>query len=122
VYTVGQLLGAFLGYGLLRMITPNEFFEGSTGFCVSLPAADTTTAFIVEFIITSVLILVCCGVWDPRNAQHHGELLSLVPLNSQLIDFMTDSVPLRFGLAVMCLALVGVSRLNYSFPLSHCNS
>lgn len=33
--------------------------------------------------------MICCGVWDPRNAKHH------------------DSVPLRFGLAVAALALVG---------------
>lgn len=31
----------------------------------------------------------CCGVWDPRNANHH------------------DSVQLKFGLTITCLALSG---------------
>jgi aquaporin rerated protein, invertebrate len=62
-----------LGYGLLRVLTSKI---SNNKFCVSLPNNDVSTveALCVEFIITSVLILVCCGVWDPRNAKHHGEL------------------------------------------------
>ncbi|CRK96017.1 CLUMA_CG009457, isoform A [Clunio marinus] len=88
VYSIGQLLGGYLGYGLLMVLTPREFTSGD-GFCVSAAKADTFTALIVEFIITSVLILVYCAVIDPRNAKYH------------------DSVALRFGLTVACLALVG---------------
>lgn len=73
MYAVGQLLGAYLGYGLLRVVTPDQFFSGDS-FCVSLPSSDISTfqAFSVEFLITMVLILVCCGVWDPRNQKHMG--------------------------------------------------
>ena len=72
-YVVGQLIGAYLGYGLLRMVTPAHFFSNDS-FCVSLPSSNvsTTQAFAVEFLITMVVILVCCGVWDPRNQKHHG--------------------------------------------------
>lgn len=85
-----------MGYGLLRFVTPMDMFTGETnsktGFCVTIPtdAISTGQAFMVEFIITAVLIFICCGVWDPRNGKFH------------------DSVPLRFGLAVSCLALSGV--------------
>lgn len=74
VYVVAQLLGAFLGYGLLRFITPLSAGLKTNSFCVSAPVVPTFNAFCVEFIITAVLILVCCGVWDPRNANHHGKL------------------------------------------------
>ncbi|XP_070497260.1 aquaporin AQPAe.a-like isoform X1 [Chironomus tepperi] len=89
VYVIGQFTGAFLGYGLLRALTPDSALGES--FCVTLPGEkiDIWKAFGVEFFITMGLILVCCGVWDPRNAKHH------------------DSVPLRFGLAITMLALVG---------------
>lgn len=58
------------------MVTPEEFVD-SDSFCVSLPHADKLPAFVVEFMISMILILVCCGVWDPRNAKHHGELMEL---------------------------------------------
>ena len=95
-YVIAQLLGAYMGYGLLRFITPMKMFAGNNGFCVTLPSDDISIgqAFMVEFVITAVLIFVCCGVWDPRNGKLH------------------DSVPLRFGLAVTCLALSGV-RIYY---------
>jgi len=38
---------------------------------------DIWKAFGVEFFITMGLILICCGVWDPRNAKHHGKLINL---------------------------------------------
>lgn len=75
VYFVAQLLGSFLGYGLLRAVTPVSIgLNLDDNFCVSAPAVPTFEALCVEFIITSILILVCCGVWDPRNANHHGKL------------------------------------------------
>lgn len=87
-YVIGQFIGAFLGYGLLRLVTPAGPSMNDS-FCVTLPNVDVWRAFGVEFFITMGLILICCGVWDPRNANHH------------------DSVPLRFGLAISMLALVG---------------
>lgn len=103
VYFVAQLLGGFMGFGILKAVTPSHVFnraENSTGICTTSLGLDVSPvqAVAVEFLLTMVLILVCCGVWDPRNAKHH------------------DSVPLRFGLAVACLALVGVStKLRLSF-------
>lgn len=96
LYFVAQVLGSFMGFGILKAVTPSHVFdraENSVGICTTIPGADVTPlqAVVVEFLITMVLILVCCGVWDPRNAKN------------------TDSIPLRFGLAVACLALVGVS-------------
>lgn len=88
---IGQLIGGFFGYGLLRLITPiTALGENADSFCVSLPNVDDFKAFWIEFFITMALILLCLGVWDPRNKNHH------------------DSVPLRFGLAISALALVGV--------------
>lgn len=93
MYIIGQFAGGYLGYGLLRYVTPiHALGEDPTSFCVSLPSKDVSImqAFWVEFFITMALIMLCGGVWDPRNKNHH------------------DSVPLRFGLAVSALALVGV--------------
>ena len=97
VYFTAQVLGGFMGFGILKAITPAHVFEraeGATGLCTTVPHPDVTPvqAVAVEFLITMVLIFTCCGVWDPRNAKHH------------------DSVPVRFGLAITCLAMVGVSR------------
>ncbi|EDW01053.1 aquaporin AQPcic isoform X2 [Drosophila grimshawi] len=85
VYFAGQMLGAFIGYGLLKALLPDPTLDG---LCVTLPHATVTTpqAFGIEFVATSILIIVCCGVWDPRNAKHH------------------DSVAIRFGLAIAGLA------------------
>lgn len=98
VYFVAQVCGSFMGFGILKAVTPAHVFARpedvpSVGLCSTVPSpmVSPIQAVAVEFLITMVLILVCCGVWDPRNAKHH------------------DSVPLRFGLAVACLALVGVS-------------
>jgi glycerol uptake facilitator-like aquaporin len=90
------LIGGYFGYALLRAVTPSHAFEGSeNSFCVTIPAVDDFKAFWIEFFMTMALIMICYGVWDQRNANHH------------------DSVPLRFGLAISGLALVGVRKLNY---------
>lgn len=101
VYIVAQFLGGFMGFGLLKVLTPTHIFQNQNasnyGFCTTMPDASvsTTQAFALEFVATTVLILVCCGVWDPRNAKHH------------------DSVALRFGLAVASLACTIVSHFKY---------
>lgn len=97
VYFAAQILGGFMGFGVLKAISPSHVFEhaeGTAGLCTTMPAATLSPfqAVVVEFILTMVLILVCCGVWDPRNGKN------------------SDSIPLRFGLAVACLALVGVRK------------
>ncbi|XP_068144014.1 aquaporin AQPcic-like [Drosophila tropicalis] len=88
LYVVAQLLGAFIGYGLLKVLLPETTLSAGVGLCVTVPHAEVTSAqaFGIEFVITAILILVCCGVWDPRNSKFH------------------DSVAIRFGLAIACLA------------------
>ncbi|XP_051859733.1 aquaporin AQPcic isoform X1 [Drosophila sulfurigaster albostrigata] len=88
LYFVAQLLGAFIGYGLLITLIPDSVKGIGAGLCVTLPHPQISSpqAFGIEFTATAILIIVCCGVWDPRNAKHH------------------DSVAIRFGLAVACLA------------------
>lgn len=94
VYFAAQMLGGFIGYGLLKILVPRSAVEvpgALHGLCVTVPHPEISTAqgVGIEFVITAVLILVCCGVWDPRNAKFH------------------DSTPLRFGLAIACLACTG---------------
>uniref|UniRef100_A0A336LPE3 CSON015249 protein n=1 Tax=Culicoides sonorensis TaxID=179676 RepID=A0A336LPE3_CULSO len=93
IYVVGQCIGGFMGFGLLKLVTPSFAFErpeGHAGVCTTVPAAQINDfqAVVVEFMATAVLILVCCGVWDPRNAKN------------------SDSIPLRFGFTIAALALV----------------
>lgn len=48
-------------------------------------------AMIIEAILTTILILVCCAVWDRRNADK------------------PDSTPLRFGFIIAAIGMVAVS-------------
>lgn len=94
VYFVGQMLGGFIGYGLLKVVLPFSALmvtDASHGICVTAPHPEISLvqALCIEFIITAVLALVCCGVWDSRNAKYH------------------DSVALRFGFTIACLAITG---------------
>ncbi|KAH8401795.1 hypothetical protein KR009_007895, partial [Drosophila setifemur] len=91
-YFVAQVVGAFIGYGLLKGVLPeNAIFTSDTpnGVCVTSVNSTLTSwqGVSIEFLITCVLISICCGVWDPRNAKHQ------------------DSTALRFGLAISCLSL-----------------
>lgn len=63
------------------------------GFCATKPHAKTTVmqAIVIETIITGVLILVCCAVWDKRNAHKQ------------------DSICTRFGFIVAVISIVAVS-------------
>lgn len=96
VYFVGQLLGAFMGYGLLVVMTPLDILRpfglSGPGLCVTAPHPDLTPvqALAMEYLSTTILILICGGVWDPRNSQHQ------------------DSIPLKFGFAIMAIGtLIG---------------
>ncbi|CAH1185864.1 unnamed protein product [Phyllotreta striolata] len=98
IYFVGQFLGALLGFGLLWVVTPdvhlgNQMVFGvkQPGVCspVVSPNISAGQACFVEFLLTLILVLVCCGVWDARNRDKH------------------DSVSLRLGLAVAVLAMAG---------------
>lgn len=102
MYFVAQMLGAFMGYGLLKALTPPEIFDPTNGtgpgLCSTVPHPALTEfqAVSIEFLATSVLVLLICGVWDPRNAK------------------LQDSVPLRFGFAISAIGSV-VVRLIATF-------
>lgn len=94
IYIVAQLMGAFMGYGLLMILTPAHILAASgESVCVTKPHASVTAyqAFGIEFLATATLVWFCCSIWDPRNAKTQ------------------DSVPVRFGLAVTGIASATVS-------------
>lgn len=97
VYITAEILGAFLGYGVLKLVIPSEIFSRGKngtgpGFCVNHPnpRLNVYQGFGIEFMLSMILILICCGIWDPRNAKKH------------------DSVSLRFGFAISGLCITGV--------------
>lgn len=108
VYFVAQLLGAIMGYGLLMVITPLEILQASgSAICVTAPHPGLTSlqALGVEYLSTTVLILICGGVWDPRNSQHQ------------------DSIPLKFGFAITAIGTIigpytGASKLYSTYWFS----
>lgn len=107
VYCVAQLLGAFMGYGLLILLTPADIFRplgiDVPELCMTLPFKDLTPiqAVAMEYLSTTVLILICGGVWDPRNSQNQ------------------DSIPLKFGFAIMAIGTVSFVIFALSDFLFH---
>jgi len=91
ILVVAEIVGACLGYGLLRALTPTKFFSNDLDVCMTLPheSLSLTQAFFIEFFLTSALISIICGLWDPRN-RNNG-----------------DSAPLRVGIAVAGLSITG---------------
>lgn len=93
IYFMAQMLGGFMGFGLLKLVIPRTIFNPTNstegpGLCTTMPHADISNiqALTIEFVATTVLILVCCAVWDERNSHLH------------------DSVALRFGFVIFMLA------------------
>lgn len=93
LYFFAQLIGATLGYRFLVALTPTKALKNSAGdfgFCQTAPNEDLNEieAFACEYIATTVLIFVCCAVWDPRNSTKQ------------------DSIPLKFGLVIIVLSYI----------------
>lgn len=93
VYFVSQLIGAIVGYGMLKVVTPRNRLtsgtvEESNQFCVTDLHTDLSAiqGLLLEGIATAVLVLIFCSVTDPRNERN------------------TDSIPIKFGLTVAVLA------------------
>lgn len=102
IYFLAQMIGATIGYGMLKALTPYKVFNenaGEYGFCATVPQADLNTfqVFMHEYMATMFLITLCCSVWDQRNAKN------------------TDSIPLKFGLAIMVLSMIFVSPIYSVF-------
>lgn len=108
VYLVSQCIGGALGYGLLKALTPTPLLywgrelitANSTaaqiaaaaaipGPCCTVPhgGLNAAQAVLGEFVGTGALLILCCAVWDPRNANN------------------TDGIPLKFGLLIAAIAM-----------------
>ncbi|KYN17063.1 PREDICTED: aquaporin AQPAe.a-like [Trachymyrmex cornetzi] len=96
-YTIAQCLGALLGYGLLKMITPSDLVHNGDStttdkFCTTdvNEAIGIGHGIAAEAFATGVLVFFACSSWDSRNAKN------------------TDSLGLKFGLCVsmLCLAFI----------------
>ncbi|XP_045480591.1 aquaporin AQPcic-like isoform X1 [Harmonia axyridis] len=89
VYLLAQFLGAVLGFGLLKVLFPEDYVQN--GFCMTKVGggATLTQGFFIELVITCILCFVLCSVWDDRNAQ------------------WGDSTPLRFAIIVGVLSIIG---------------
>lgn len=101
-YFLAQIIGALLGYWLIRVLTPFNILElgvnkGDYGFCATGPGPDVNIfqAFCIEYFATTILISLCCAVWDPKNAKYQ------------------DSTPLKFGLAIIVLSHIFVSNFIF---------
>ena len=84
MYILTQLLGAVVGYELLKSLIPQNYIknpDGEIALCVTSVnnSISLFEAFMIEFILTSALILISCSHWDPNNR------------------LLGDSVPLRMG-------------------------
>lgn len=99
VYFVSQMAGGIAGYRLMWFLTPDEVRQlaGPTGICMTLPGHGVSTeqAMICEFVATTILVLLNCVAWDPRNAGRQ------------------DSMALKLGLAVACLSVALVCLLIF---------
>ena len=91
MFTLAEIVGAVLGYGLLRFLSPEDLFTSANGICMTLPheTVSMTKAFFIEFFLTCGLAAFICGVWDPRNKKY------------------ADSAPLRIGLVISALSIAG---------------
>jgi len=91
-YIIAQVIGSFIGVGLLKIVIPSNLFIQSeatdTGFCMTMPhsALSDVQALTIEFLATTVLVLVNLAIWDHRNAKYQ------------------DSAPLKFGFVVFVLS------------------
>lgn len=91
-YIVAQIIGSFIGIGLLKAVIPSKLLNQNTtmdtGFCMTMPHADLSDvqALAIEFLATTVLVLVNLAVWDHRNEKYQ------------------DSTPLKFGFVVFVLS------------------
>lgn len=96
-YIIAQFIGGFVGFGLLKLLTPEKIFRppGATGAgtCSTVLHPDVTQiqGMFMEFLATSIIVLCFCAIVDHRNAKN------------------TDTIPLRFGFVVFVCALFSVS-------------
>ncbi|MBK9270016.1 MAG: aquaporin [Saprospiraceae bacterium] len=56
-YIIAQIAGAFLATGILKFLFPSNFLLGAT-----IPAGSSTQSFVLEFILTYLLMMVILNV------------------------------------------------------------
>ncbi|XP_001603421.1 aquaporin AQPAe.a-like isoform X1 [Nasonia vitripennis] len=93
VYCAAQFIGATIGYGLIKIVTPALLMNdgnpsSETPLCVTAihPEVSVVQALLIEILCTSLILLGACATWDPRCAH------------------TTDSTALRFGLSVAAIS------------------
>lgn len=101
LYFVGQMIGGFMGYGLLKVVVPANKINvensnsnvTSHGLCLTIHSSEISPiqATVIEMVATMILIWLFCSVVDPRNAKN------------------TDTIPIKFGLTITALACAIVS-------------
>lgn len=95
VYIPAQIAGSLIGFGMLAASMPIQTYLDRTGntdgICLTVPHPELSifNAFICEMFLTMILILVCCGLWDTRNAKYQ------------------DSISIKFGLTIAALSIAG---------------
>lgn len=101
-YLCAQILGCYAGYALLMFLIPKTFLpigHEKEGFCLTMPHPELgyMQAVAIEFVITGTLVVFACSFWDPRNT-NYGQTAAL-----------------KFGLAIVGLALTAVSTSDVEF-------
>lgn len=86
-YVLAECAGAILGYGILMAVSPTDI--AAEGICLTLTHINVFQALGVEMALSAALSLLNCGVWDPVNSHN------------------SDSVPLKFGFAIVGLSFAG---------------
>ncbi len=78
LFIVVEVVGAILGYGTLKYLTPVEYLGSSPGLCMTMPhpLVTSTQAFFIEFFLTFTLVMAVSAVWDPRNG-HNSDSTSV---------------------------------------------
>ncbi|CAB0008485.1 unnamed protein product [Nesidiocoris tenuis] len=87
VYFAAQIMGAIMGVGVLYLLTPEDWIEPA--MCVT-QVHDSMTGIqgaAAEFLATLALILMVCGLSDPRCSARQ------------------DSVPLKFAGVIIAISL-----------------
>lgn len=95
LYIIAQCIGAIVGYGFLKIVTPIDLlyannYSSVDSFCVTQLNGKIypIQGFLIELAATGVLMFMCSAVWDSRNANN------------------SDSTPIKFGLVVAALCMV----------------
>ncbi|XP_060801691.1 aquaporin-4-like [Amyelois transitella] len=95
-FIIAQCIGSTLGYGILMYLSPHNLAE--KGICLTLPHSTLNDyqALGIEMVLTAVLSLLICALWDPANAAKQ------------------ESVALKFGFTIIGLSIAGSSLTGCS--------